>query len=242
MFLKLDGLNYVYDNCNFVYILVKLLIVEDSERLQRSISAGLRRIGIAVDQAFDGRQGLAFIETNDYEVIVLDLMLPGMDGISILKTIRRQGNETHVLILSAKSQTEDRIAGLNFGADDYLVKPFMFDELLARIRALARRKYSNKNPLIKINGLEINTAACQVRYKNREIELTPTEYSILEYLGRRKGRVLSHDQMIFMIYDSLTEATKNTIEAHISTLRKKLRELGLTKIIQTRRGFGYIIE
>lgn len=221
---------------------MKLLLVEDSERLQRSISTGLRKYGIAVDQALDGHQGLAFIQTNDYEVIVLDLMLPGINGLEILKTIRQQGNLTHVLILSAKSQVEDRIAGLNFGADDYLVKPFLFDELLARIRALSRRKYNSNSPLINIRGLEINTAACKVMFNHIEIDLTPTEYSILEYLSRRKGRVLSHDQLIFMIYDSLTDATRNTIEAHMSTLRKKLRELGIEDLIQTRRGFGYIIE
>lgn len=221
---------------------MKLLLIEDSERLQRSISIGLHKFGIAVDQALDGRQGLAFIQTNDYEVIVLDLMLPGIPGLDILKTIREQGNTTHVLILSAKTQVEDRIAGLNLGADDYLVKPFLFDELLARIRALTRRKYNCKNPVLSVHGLKIDTAACKVSYRDKGIELTPTEFNILEYLSRRRGQVLSHDQMIFMIYDSLTEATKNTIEAHVSTLRKKLRELGLANIIQTRRGFGYIIE
>lgn len=221
---------------------MKLLLIEDSERLQRSISIGLHKFGIAVDQALDGRQGLAFIQTNDYEVIVLDLMLPGIPGLDILKTIREQGNTTHVLILSAKTQVEDRIAGLNLGADDYLVKPFLFDELLARIRALTRRKYNSKNPVLSVHGLKIDTAACKVSYRDKGIELTPTEFNILEYLSRRRGQVLSHDQMIFMIYDSLTEATKNTIEAHVSTLRKKLRELGLANIIQTRRGFGYIIE
>ena len=221
---------------------MKLLLIEDSERLQRSISIGLHKLGIAVDQALDGRQGLAFIQTNDYEVIVLDLMLPGIPGLDILKTIREQGNTTHVLILSAKTQVEDRIAGLNLGADDYLVKPFLFDELLARIRALTRRKYNSKNPVLSVHGLKIDTAACKVSYRDKGIELTPTEFNILEYLSRRRGQVLSHDQMIFMIYDSLTEATKNTIEAHVSTLRKKLRELGLANIIQTRRGFGYIIE
>ena len=221
---------------------MKLLLVEDSERLQRSISAGLNKIGIAVDQALDGHQGLAFIQTNDYEVIILDLMLPGINGLEILKTIRQQGISTHVLILSAKSQVEDRIAGLNYGADDYLIKPFMFDELLARIRALSRRKYSAKNPLIKIQGLEINTAACKVLFKDNEVDLTPTEYNILEYLSRRRGQVISNDQIIFMIYDSLTDATRNTIEAHMSTLRKKLRQIGVIDLIQTRRGFGYIIE
>ncbi len=197
---------------------------------------------MAVDQARDGHEGLAFIQANDYEVIVLDLMLPGMNGLEILKTIRQQGNTTHVLILSARSQVEDRIAGLNYGADDYLVKPFLFDELLARVRALSRRKYSAKNPLIKIQGLEINTAACTVQFKNHPIDLTPTEYSILEYLCRRKGQVLSHDQLIFMVYDSLSEAGRNTIEAHMSTLRKKLRETGINNLIKTRRGFGYYIE
>ncbi len=221
---------------------MKLLLVEDSERLQRSISAGLGKAGFAVDQAIDGHQGLAFIQTNDYEVIVLDLMLPGVNGLEILKTMRQQGNNTHVLILSAKSQVEDRISGLELGADDYLVKPFVFNELLARIKALSRRKYGYKNPLLEISGLQINTAARKVTYHNTDIDLTPTEYNILEYLSRRKGHVVSHEQVIFMVYDSLTDATKNTIEAHVSTLRKKLCEAGLTQLIQTRRGFGYIIE
>lgn len=221
---------------------MKLLLIEDSPRLQRSISTGLQSYGFTVDQALDGHQGLAFIQSGNYEVIVLDLMLPGMSGLELLKSIRHQGISTHVLILSAKAQVEDRITCLNYGADDYLLKPFVFEELLARIRALSRRKYNSKNPVINIDGIEVNTAACKALHNHVEIELTPTEYNILEYLSRHKGQVLSHDQLIFMIYDSHSEATRNTIEAHISTLRKKLRQQGIKDIIQTRRGFGYLIE
>ncbi|MDH3760669.1 MAG: response regulator transcription factor [Gammaproteobacteria bacterium] len=221
---------------------MKILLVEDSERLQRSLSTGLQRNGFTVDQAFDGEQALAYIATNRYQVIVLDLMLPGIDGLSVLSKLRADGNDCHVLILSANDQTEDRVRGLDLGADDYLVKPFSFDELVSRLRALNRRRSGDKNPLIEVDGVGIDTVAKLVSFGNTVIALTPHEYRLLEFLAHRRGRVYSHDQLIDQLYDASSYVTRNAVEAHISSLRKRLKQAGAPQLINTRRGFGYLIE
>ena len=221
---------------------MKLLLVEDSERLQRSLSMGLQKHGYTVDQAFDGEQALAYIAVTDYEAIVLDLMLPKLDGLSVLRRLREQGRNSHVLILSANDQTEDRIRGLDLGADDYLVKPFSFDELVSRLRALNRRRCGSKNPTLEIDGVCIDSVARRVTYLGRTIELTPNEYRLLEFLAQRRGRVFSHDQLIDQLYDANSYVTRNAVEAHISALRKRLQAGGAPKLVKTRRGFGYLIE
>jgi len=221
---------------------MKILLVEDSERLQRSLLAGLQRSGFSVDQAFDGKQALAFIASNQYEAIILDLMLPEIDGLTVLATIRKQGNDVHVLILSANDQTEDRIKGLDLGADDYLVKPFSFDELVSRLRALSRRRDGSKNPVIEINGVKIHSVSRYVYYDGKEVPITPHEYNLLEYMARRRGRVFSQEQLIEQIYDACSYVSKNAVEAHISALRKRLASVGAPPLIKTRRGFGYLIE
>lgn len=221
---------------------MKLLLVEDSERLQRSLSMGLQKQGFTVDQAFDGEEALAFIAVNRYEAIILDLMLPKLDGLSVLSRLRESGNDCHVLILSANDQTEDRIRGLDLGADDYLVKPFAFDELVSRLRALNRRRCGSKNPVIEVDGVHIDSVARRVSHDGRNIELTPNEYRLLEFLALRRGRVFSHDQLIDQLYDANSYVTRNAVEAHISALRKRLRAGGAPKLVKTRRGFGYLIE
>ncbi len=221
---------------------MKLLLVEDSERLQRSISAGLRRFGYAVDQAEDGQRALAFAESNLYDVIILDLMLPQMDGLTVLATLRKQRNSANVLILSARDQVEDRIRGLDLGADDYLVKPFSFDELVARIRALVRRHSSDRIPTIGIGPLHIDTLRREVRCDDEPLPLTPSEFSLLKYLVQRRGQVFSHDQLIDRLYDSVASVSKNAIEVHISQLRKKLKAAGAPALIKTKRGFGYYVD
>ncbi len=221
---------------------MKLLLVEDSERLQRSLSTGLQRHGFTVDQAFDGEEALAFAAVNDYEAIILDLMLPKLDGLSVLTRLREQGKDCHVLILSANDLTEDRIRGLDLGADDYLVKPFSFDELVSRLRALSRRRSGSKNPTIEIDGVSIDSVARQVKFHDRSIELTPNEYRLLEFLAQRRGRVYSHDQLIDQLYDANSYVTRNAVEAHISALRKRLQASGAPKLVKTRRGFGYLVE
>jgi DNA-binding response OmpR family regulator len=221
---------------------MKLLLVEDSERLQRSLSTGLVRHGFTLDQAYDGEQALAYIAVNQYDAIILDLMLPKIDGLSVLAKLRKQGKDCHVLILSANDQTEDRIRGLDLGADDYLVKPFAFDELKSRLRALNRRRSGIKNPVMEIDGVKVDSLARQVSYQEKPVTLTPHEYQIFEFLAHRRGRVFSHDQLIEHLYDASSYVTRNAVEAHISMLRKRLDAAGAPRLIKTRRGFGYLIE
>ena len=221
---------------------MKLLLVEDSERLQRSLSTGLQKHGFTVDQAFDGEEALAFATANDYEAVILDLMLPKLDGLSVLTRLREQGKDCHVLILSARDQTEDRIRGLDLGADDYLVKPFSFDELVSRLRALNRRRCGSKNPVIEVDGVVIDSVARQVSCRGRVVDLTPNEYRLLEFLAQRRGRVFSHDQLIDQLYDANSYVTRNAVEAHVSALRKRQQASGAPKLVTTRRGFGYLIE
>ncbi len=221
---------------------MKILLVEDSQRLQRSLATGLQKNGFTLDQAFDGEQALSYIATNRYDAIVLDLMLPKIDGLTVLSRLRGDGNDCHVLILSANDQTEDRVRGLDLGADDYLVKPFSFDELVSRLRALNRRRSGLKNPVVEIEGVEIDTVSRQVSFDGEPIRLTPHEYQLLEILACRRGRVYSHDQLIEQLYDAGTYVTRNAVEAHISALRKRLVAVNAPQLIKTRRGFGYLIE
>jgi two-component system copper resistance phosphate regulon response regulator CusR len=221
---------------------MKLLLVEDSERLQRSLSTGLKKHGFTLDQAFDGEQALAYIAVNQYDVIVLDLMLPKIDGLGVLSKLRSDGRDCHVLILSANDQTEDRVRGLDMGADDYLVKPFSFDELVSRLHALDRRRSGVKNPVVEIDGVKIDSVARLVTYDDEAITLTPHEYRILEFMARRRGRVFSHDQLIDQLYDAGSYVTRNAVEAHISALRKRLDNAGAPRLVKTRRGFGYLVE
>lgn len=221
---------------------MKILLVEDSERLQRSLITGLHKSGFTVDQAFDGKQALAFVASNQYDVIILDLMLPEIDGLTVLAKIRKDGYDVHVLILSANDQTDDRIKGLDLGADDYLVKPFSFDELVSRLRALSRRRNGTKNPVIEIEGVKIHSVTRYVYFNGKEVSITPHEYNLLEYMALHRGRAFSHDQLIEQIYDACSYVTRNAIEAHISALRKRLAEVGAPQLVKTRRGFGYLIE
>lgn len=220
---------------------MKILVIEDSLKLQKSLRAGLRRLGYAVDVAGDGKEGLAYAMGGDYDVVVLDLMLPKKSGLEVLREIRASRESPEVLILSARDQTRDRVLGLQQGADDYLVKPFAFDELHARIQALVRRRFKQKSPVITVGEIQIDTSL-HIAYQDADcFSLTPTEMSILEYLALNRGRVISSERLINQIYDANAYASRNAIEAHISSLRKKLRNQGGTEIIETRRGFGYLI-
>jgi DNA-binding response OmpR family regulator len=221
---------------------MKLLVIEDSERLRRSLGHGLSRAGFAVDLTGDGREGLAFAEVNEYDVVILDLMLPGMDGLTVLRTLRQRGRKTHVLILSARDQVQDRILGLELGADDYLVKPFAFEELCARVRALVRRRYEAKNPVIRVQGVEIDTAQQKVRLDGEPVALTPAEYALLELLALRRGRVVTREQILDQLYDSGAEVASNVVEVLVYSLRKKIQPAGAPPVIVTRRGSGYLIE
>jgi DNA-binding response OmpR family regulator len=219
-----------------------LLLIEDSIRLQNSVGRGLRKAGYAVDVTGDGEEGLWLAQSNRYDVIILDLMLPGIDGLTLLRRLRAKENGTHVLILTAKDTLEDRVAGLQTGADDYLIKPFAFEELLARVQALCRRGYQRKNPKIEIGDLEIDTIARLVRRKGRPIDLTAREFMLLEYLALRRGHVVSRTQIEAHIYSDSTEVMSNVVDSAVCLLRKKITLPGIAPIIQTRRGMGYILE
>lgn len=221
---------------------MKVLVVEDSERLRRSLVEGLARTGFAVDSAADGEEGLDFAMAYEHDVIVLDLMLPKLSGLELLEKLRDAGRQTHVLILSAKDQVQDRVKGLEIGADDYLIKPFSFDELCARIQALIRRRYMEKRPRIEVNDLVINTAGKLVTKNGERIHLTPSEYSLLEYLCLRRGMVVSQAQLVDHLHHSDSEVGSNVIEVLISGLRRKIHHPGQPPIVRTRRGFGYIVE
>jgi len=229
---------------NGVQKVVKLLLVEDSTILQRSITAGLCRSGYVVDQAFDGQQAEQYIASVTYDAIILDLMIPKVDGLTLLAQLRRSGNTTRVLILSARDTLDDRIKGLDIGADDYLVKPFSFEELLSRLRAIMRREltsaYADKGAL-NIGELKIDTHTRTVSYKTDAIDLTLSEYVILELLVRQRGVVFTHEQLIDKVMSTEKAVTRNAVEARISSLRRKLRSANAPTLIETRRGFGYFI-
>ena len=221
---------------------MRILLIEDSRRLRRAVSLGLRKAGFRVDATGEGREGLWYAESHDYDVIILDLMLPGLDGISILHRIRRKQRPSRVLILSAKDTVADRVAGLETGADDYLVKPFAFEELLARLQALIRRRYEIKRNIISIGEIRIDTAKRIVSRAGQTIELPPREYSLLHFLVLQQGRVVSRTEIEEHIYDERAEPMSNVVDAAICALRKALDRPGTASLIKTRRGMGYIIE
>jgi DNA-binding response OmpR family regulator len=220
---------------------MRLLLIEDYKPLQKSLSQGLQEAGFAVDVTGDGREGLWYATGNDYDVIILDIMLPGLDGLSILQKLRSAGKQTHILLLTAKDSVNDRVKGLNLGADDYLVKPFAFEELLARIRAIIRRNYKDKNPVIHIGPVQIDTTTQRVRCGQNEISLTPREYALLEYLALRTGQVVSRTDIWEHVYDFHSSATSNVVDVYIGYLRKKMEEPGNPPLIHTIRGRGYLL-
>ena len=218
---------------------MRLLVVEDYEPLRKAVVRALEEAGYAVDATGEGHEGLWYAESNDYDLIVLDLMLPGMDGWSILRKLRGEGLQTHVLILTARDAVEDRVEGLDLGADDYLVKPFALDELLARVRALLRRQYQSKNPLIKVADLELDQATRHVRRDGQEIDLTRREYTLLEFLALKAGEVVSRGEIWEHLYAFNSDAQSNVVDVYIGYLRRKLNLPGLAPLIHTKRGQGY---
>lgn len=220
---------------------MRVLVIEDYAPIRESVAQGLREAGFAVDATGDGKEGLWFAESGGYDVIVLDLMLPSMDGLTVLKKLRAARSEAHVIVLTARDTLEDRVAGLNGGADDYLVKPFGFDELLARVRALVRRKYDVKSPLICVGDLEIDTAARRVQRGGCPIELTSREYALLEYLAVRAGELVSRTDIWEHVYDFHASAQSNVVDVYIGYLRRKLEAEGTAPLIHTRRGQGYVL-
>nr|NIP25927.1 response regulator transcription factor [Phycisphaerae bacterium]NIR67437.1 response regulator transcription factor [candidate division Zixibacteria bacterium]NIP50992.1 response regulator transcription factor [Phycisphaerae bacterium]NIS52724.1 response regulator transcription factor [Phycisphaerae bacterium]NIU10161.1 response regulator transcription factor [Phycisphaerae bacterium] len=202
---------------------------------------GLREAGFAVDTTGDGQEGLWYAMGNDYDVIILDLMLPGIDGLKILKELRAKGRQSHVLILTAKDTLQDRITGLDHGADDYLVKPFEFRELLARVRALLRRSYRKKNPQIKIKDLRIDLTTQRVWRGKQEITLTSREYALLEYLAMRAGEPVSRTDIWEHVYEFNSAASSNVVDVYIGYIRKKIERTEKPPLIHTIRGRGYLL-
>jgi len=221
---------------------MKVLLIEDSKLLQRSVGTALRKAGYAVDGTGDGPEGLWYAESNEYDVIILDLMLPGMDGLTLLKRLRTQGKNTHVLILTAKDTVSDRVRGLQSGADDYLVKPFALEELLARVQALCRRGYGRKSSRLRVGDLEIDMAARKVTRDGTAIELTAREFRLLEYLALRRGEVVSRSEIEEHIYGESVDPLSNVVDSAICALRKKITPPGATPLIVTKRGLGYVMD
>ena len=221
---------------------MRVLVVEDFTLLRRSLVRGLRQAGYAVDEAKDGDEGLFLAQTNEYDVLVLDLMLPRMDGIEVLRTLRGDENKTPTLILTAKDQLDDKVSGLDAGADDYLVKPFAFEELLARLRALTRRRYDDADAVITVGPLVIDTSNKRVELDGDKVVLSAREYSLLEYLARRRGQPVSRLDIWEHLYDANDTNTSNVVDVYIGYLRKKLHRDGAPELIRTYRGTGYALE
>jgi DNA-binding response OmpR family regulator len=218
---------------------MRVLVIEDFEPLRRAIAKGLQKAGMAVDHTGQGEEGLWYARTNPYDAIILDLMLPGVDGLTILRKLRAEGSKHHILILTAMDTVDDRVRGLDAGADDYLVKPFAFDELLARVRAMIRRSYQAKSPEIQIGPLRIATTTQRVWIGERQVDLPAREYALLEFLALRAGEVVSRTDIWEHVYDFHSEAGSNVVDVYISYLRRKLDEPGKPSLIQTIRGRGY---
>jgi len=221
---------------------VRILLVEDDLRIVGFVAKGLRENAYAVDVATDGEDALYQAAINDYDIIILDVMLPLKDGFAVCRELRNAGFKTPILMLTARDAIDDRICGLDFGADDYLTKPFDFKELLARLRALLRRSGEIRPPKIVVADLEIDTTARRVWRSGREISLTTKEYALLEYLAREHSRVVGRAEIAEHIWDENFDAFSNLIEVYIKRLRSKIDEGFKTRLIHTRRGAGYILE
>ena len=221
---------------------MRILVVEDEPRMASVIARGLREQSYAVDVAQDGDDGLYQCSINDYDLIVLDVLLPQHDGFEVCRELRARGTATPVLMLTARAAVDDRITGFEAGADDYLTKPFSFRELLARIHALLRRDSHLLPDEIEIGDLIINSASHRVSRAGSSIQLTAKEYALLEYLARRASQLVSRADIAAHVWDNDFDPFSNTIEVYMNRLRKKIDDGHLTKLLHTRRGEGYILE
>jgi DNA-binding response OmpR family regulator len=222
---------------------MKVLVVEDEHKIANSIEQGLLQENFTVDLAYDGIEGYDLATSEEYDVIVLDRLLPGMEGLEICKKLREQKNHTPVLILTAKGQISDRVEGLDNGADDYLVKPFAFEELLARIRALGRRPKISLEAILKLSDLSLNTKTYEVKRGSTSILLSGKEFALLEYLLSHQNEILTKDQIINHVWNYDSNILPNTIEVYIGYLRNKIDKpfKKSPELIHTVRGFGYKI-
>ncbi|GAB4353584.1 MAG: two-component system response regulator PrmA [Immundisolibacter sp.] len=221
---------------------MRLLLVEDSPRLREGLQAGLAEAGFTVDVAADGAAAVAFLDAYDYPLLVLDLGLPKLDGMTVLAHLRARRLPARVLVLSARDALADRVAALDAGADDYLVKPFALDELIARLRALGRRYHGEITPQLTAGNLELDGVRRVARCAGRPLRLSPREYALLEALLRGRGRVLSRAMLFECLYGANAHASDKVIEVLMSSLRSKLAAAGWDRHIETRRGFGYVLD
>lgn len=222
---------------------MRILVVEDEHRIANMLKKGLEQERFAVDLAYDGNDGFDLASTENYDLIVLDLMLPGMDGLTICKNLRNKSLHTPILMLTAKGQTKDKVDGLDTGADDYVTKPFAFEELLARIRALIRRPKSTLNNQLSVADLVLNTNNFEVKRANSILNLSSKEFSLLEYLLRHKNKIVPKQEIISHVWDYNADILENTVEVYIRNLRNKIDLPFKNKkpLIHTVRGFGYKI-
>jgi DNA-binding response OmpR family regulator len=220
---------------------MRILVVEDEPRIAQAIKTGLEQEKYAVDVEYDGEDGYHAAEAGEYDLVILDVMIPGMDGVSVCKQLRADNKQMPILILTARSQTKDIVKGLEAGADDYLAKPFEFEELIARVKALLRRPKEQLSDILVVSDLTLDTQLKTVRRKDREIQLSSKEYALLEYLMRHQGRVLSKETLIEHVWDFDADILPNTVEVYITYLRQKIDRPFKQPLIHTIRGFGYKI-
>ena len=226
--------------CNKVFM--RILVVEDEHKIANSIKKGLEQESYAVDAVYTGNEGFDLASSENYDVIILDLMLPGIDGLAITKRLRNEENiHTPILILTARGEVNDKVEGLNSGADDYLAKPFAFSELLARVKALARRPKQTLNPILRIDTLTLNTNSYEVKRDGKNISLSKTEFALLEFLMRHPKKILTKDQLINHVWEYDANILPNTVEVYIGYLRGKVDKpfKNGKSLISTVRGFGY---
>ncbi len=221
---------------------MRLLLIEDHKPLVRALRQGLEEEGFAVDVATDGQEGDFKARTAEYDVIILDVMLPKEDGLSLLQRWRKDGLTTHILMLTARGSMEDKVKGLDLGADDYMIKPFELEELMARLRALIRRGHQVKSPLIRVLDLEIDTASRTVKRAGQTIHLTPREYSLLEFLAFHCGKIVTRSMIWEHLYDDRDETTSNVVDVYIRYLRNKIDKGFDPHLIMTRWGEGYMLK
>jgi heavy metal response regulator len=221
---------------------MRVLVVEDEKKVADFIQKGLEEEHYAVDTAYDGETGLYLTEVNDYDLIILDLMIPKIDGWEVLKRIRAKKNNVPILILTAKDAVDDIVRGLDSGCDDYLTKPFAFAEFLARVRALLRREKVEKEPILQIGDLTLSLVTHRVTRKEKEIELTSKEYALLEYMMRNPNKVLTRAMISEHVWDYHFDSMTNVIDVYVNYLRKKIDKDFETKLIHTIRGVGYMIK
>jgi two-component system OmpR family response regulator len=221
---------------------MRLLLVEDDAKLVKALHKGLEREGYAIDVARTGNEALGFAEEHDYDAVVLDVMLPGRDGFSVCRSLRDDERWMPVLMLTARDQVEDRIRGLDAGADDYLVKPFDFGELLARLRALIRRGPSERPPVLEVEDLRVDPATHSVTRAGRSIELTPREFALLHFLALRAGEVVRREEVLEHVWPDDHDGSTNVVDVYVGYLRKKLERPFRRKLIRTVRGVGFLLE